>query len=223
MKVVYDNGSIMILAGDCLDLLSGLNDRSVALAASDPPYNVGKDYEVYNDNLPHEEYVAFITQIIADSRRASGDNIAFYVGSKLTKLYFDLIPDSHLIPVHKRAIGVMQGNFFLQYHSLFVTGKPVKKTKDLWDDIRLPGEGYFYREQRYGHPGETAVALMERIVTSFSNPGDTVLDPFLGVGATAVACAKTDRKFIGIDLNERYCEIAKRRVLEVLQQPRLDI
>ena len=45
-----------------------------------------------------------------------------------------------------------------------------------------------------------------------SEPSDVVLDPFVGIGATAIACLNTNRKFIGIELDERYVEIARRRI-----------
>jgi DNA modification methylase len=135
------------------------------------------------------------------------------VGSKLTKLYFELLPDAHLIPVHKRAAGVFSGNYMLQYHSLFSCAKPIKKVKDLWDDIRLPGEGYYFREIRWGkHPGLTSELLTIKVLEHWTLENDTVFDPFTGVGTTAVACKKLNRKFIGTELNPAYIEVANERL-----------
>jgi DNA modification methylase len=205
----------MIHNTDCVSFLKEQPDKSVDLVFSDPPYNVKKDYGVYEDNRPLEEYVEWMKEIISECYRISKRGIIFYVGSKLTKLYFDLIPNSHLIPVHKRAAGVFSGNYMLQYHSMFADAKPVVKVKDLWDDVRLPGEGYFFREPRYDHPGLTGLALTEKVLHHWTLPNEIVYDPFAGVGTTWVACKKMGREFIGTELNPKYIEVAHKRVLEL--------
>lgn len=201
-----------IIQGDCLEVLKTTPVSSVDIVFADPPYNVKKDYGVYQDDLSEDEYKKWMKNIIKESRRIAKSGILFYVGSKLTKLFYELIPDAHLIIVHKRAVGVIQNNYFLQYHSLFSTVKPIKKTKDLWDDIRLPGEGYFFREERFDTPGLTSQALIYKIVDSFTKPNDIILDPFIGTGATAVVAKNTGRNFIGIELNPKYIELANKRV-----------
>lgn len=69
------------------------------------------------------------------------------------------------------------------------------------------------------HPTEKPVALMRELVSLFSNPDQIILDPFMGSGTTLVACAKTGRKGIGIELNEAYFDIACRRVEDAYKQP----
>ena len=64
------------------------------------------------------------------------------------------------------------------------------------------------------HPAVFPQRLAEDHIYSWSNPGDTVLDPFLGSGTTAVAAIKMGRKFIGVEVSEEYCEIAKQRIIE---------
>lgn len=71
------------------------------------------------------------------------------------------------------------------------------------------------------HPTQKPVALMEWLVKTYTNPGDLVLDPFMGGGATGVACIKTGRRFIGIEKEERYFELACGRIDEARQQNRL--
>lgn len=208
----------MIYKQDCVEFLKSQPDKSVDLVFTDPPYNVKKDYGVYKDNLPPEEYIEWMRCIIQECRRISRRGIVFYVGSKLTKTYFDLMPDAHLIPVHKRAAGVFSGNYMLQYHSMFSEAKPVKKVKDLWDDVRLPGEGYFFREPRYDHPGLTSEALTMKVVRHWTLPDEIVLDPFAGVGTTWVSCYKSGRKFIGSELNPKYIEVANQRIREAVPE-----
>jgi len=62
------------------------------------------------------------------------------------------------------------------------------------------------------HPTEKAVSVIAPLVRGFSKPGDLVLDPFSGSGSTAVAAALNDRKYCGIELEERYCELAQTRL-----------
>src|SRR2546426_818931 len=79
-------------------------------------------------------------------------------------------------------------------------------------------------EKRFGkHPTQKPVALLERILLASSNPGDLVLDPFLGSGTTLLAARRLDRKAIGIEIEEKYLEIAVKRIESRLpSQPRLD-
>jgi DNA modification methylase len=61
------------------------------------------------------------------------------------------------------------------------------------------------------HPTEKPPLLMQELVTNSSQPGELVIDPFMGSGSTGEACWRTKRRFIGIDIDKRYCEIAARR------------
>lgn len=62
------------------------------------------------------------------------------------------------------------------------------------------------------HPTQKPVALLEDLIKTYSNEGDTVLDFTMGSGSTGVACLNTDRKFIGIEMDEKYFNIAKERI-----------
>ena len=65
------------------------------------------------------------------------------------------------------------------------------------------------------HQTEKSVALLEYLIKTYTNEGDTVLDNCMGSGSTGVACINTNRNFIGIELDEKYFEIAKKRIEEV--------
>jgi len=64
------------------------------------------------------------------------------------------------------------------------------------------------------HPTQKPVALMEYLIRTYTNEGETVLDPFMGCGTTGVAAKNTGRKFIGIELDKEYFKIAARRIHE---------
>ena len=65
------------------------------------------------------------------------------------------------------------------------------------------------------HPTQKPVVLMKWIVEKYSKQGFTILDPFMGSGTTGVACAELHRNFIGIEISEKYFNIAKRRIESV--------
>ena len=71
----------------------------------------------------------------------------------------------------------------------------------------LPNEKTFGK-----HPTQKPVDLLNRIIMASTNEGDVVLDPFLGSGTTAVSCALNNRKYIGIEKEKEYFELAKKRV-----------
>jgi site-specific DNA-methyltransferase (adenine-specific) len=64
-----------------------------------------------------------------------------------------------------------------------------------------------------GHPTQKPVALLEHIIRTFTNPGDTVLDPFMGSGSTGVACRKLGRNFIGIEIGYYWYARAEQRLM----------
>jgi site-specific DNA-methyltransferase (adenine-specific) len=63
------------------------------------------------------------------------------------------------------------------------------------------------------HPTQKPVALMEYLIKTYTNEGDTVMDNCMGSGTTGVACVNTGRRFIGIEKDDKYFEIAKKRIL----------
>ncbi len=85
-----------------------------------------------------------------------------------------------------------------------------KQMKDVWD-----GPLTNKREKKFGkHPTQKPLYLLERIIKASTNEGDVVLDPFCGSSTTGVACKLLNREYVGIDSNEEYIELSKRRMLE---------
>lgn len=72
----------------------------------------------------------------------------------------------------------------------------------------------FPSEAKPVHPTQKPVALLEYLIRTYTNPGDTVLDNTMGSGSTGVACMNTGRRFIGIERDEKYFAIAERRIAE---------
>jgi DNA modification methylase len=73
----------------------------------------------------------------------------------------------------------------------------------------------FSSEARTIHPTQKPVAMMEYLIRTYTNEGETVLDNCMGSGTTGVACVNTGRKFIGIEQDSKYFQIAKQRIEDV--------
>jgi DNA modification methylase len=83
-----------------------------------------------------------------------------------------------------------------------------------WQYFSQPGEGIWpmTTESTVAHPAPFPVELPRRLILLYTQPGDLVLDPFMGAGATAVAAVQTGRHFVGYDVSEEYCALARKRV-----------
>ena len=90
-----------------------------------------------------------------------------------------------------------EGNFRDTYPSNF------------WDDISVP---YWSMPENTAHPTQKPEKLLAKLILASSDPGDLVLDPFLGSGSTSVAAKKLGRHYLGIEQNERYCVWAEQRL-----------
>lgn len=80
---------------------------------------------------------------------------------------------------------------------------------NFWDDITVP---YWSMPENTEHPTQKPEKLLAKLILAASDAGDTVLDPFLGSGSTAVTAKKLGRHFIGIEQSERYCALAQYRL-----------
>lgn len=97
-----------------------------------------------------------------------------------------------------------------------LTDSKTKKVKEYKDTgYRYPTQVWKYQRDCLKsnlHPTQKPVALLENLIKTFSNEGDLILDNCMGSGSTAIACINTNRKFIGIEINQEYFNIAKERI-----------
>jgi len=75
-------------------------------------------------------------------------------------------------------------------------------------------------DKRFHKWGQSESGMVD-LVNRLADPGATILDPFCGSGTTGVACVKTGRNFVGIEINEEYCEIARKRIARAAEEPSL--
>lgn len=205
-----------IICGDCLEVMRDWPDSCVDLVLTDPPYNVGINYQNSLDSLSAEEYKVKIAQIVNEIRRL-GTKIQLILGSsaKILLPWWNALPDAKLLIVKMGAFSHNRINgFSLQYHSVLTTASNISHTwsPDLWEDIRWPGEGYYFNEDRHGHPAMTPLKLALRLVGLCTKEDVLILDPFCGSGTTCVAAKMLGRRYIGIDISEEYCKIARKRI-----------
>ena len=101
----------------------------------------------------------------------------------------------------------VQDEYTAKYASVF----------NLWQGGKSKSNVLEYKKDNDGyHPTQKPVALLEDLIQTYSNEGNTVLDFTMGSGSTGVACVNTNRRFIGIELDEGYFNIAKKRIEEAV-------
>lgn len=100
--------------------------------------------------------------------------------------------------------------------------KPNRNEGEYKSMTNCPKSILSYGREKGFHSAQKPVALLEYLIKTYSNEGDTILDNTMGSGSTMVACVNTKRKGIGIELNEEYFAIAEKRVREAQQQLTFD-
>ena len=112
---------------------------------------------------------------------------------------------------------------FLPYSELARLNEKYTATFNLWQGGKSKSNVLEYKKDNDGyHPTQKPVALLEDLIQTYSNDGNTVLDFTMGSGSTGVACVNTNRNFIGIELDEGYFNIAKKRIEEAQAQSRIE-
>ena len=95
-------------------------------------------------------------------------------------------------------------------------------TFNLWEGKKYKSNILKYKKDYDGHhPTQKPVLLLEDLIKTFSNEGNTVIDLTMGSGSTGVACKNTNRNFIGIEMDDKYFEIAKERINKETRQQEL--
>lgn len=98
----------------------------------------------------------------------------------------------------------------------------LRKGKYATNILRIPSLKGASNE-KIGHPSQKPIALIDSLVSSSSRPGDLVLDPFLGSGTTAASCEGLKRRWVGIESNQAYLEMSRKRLGALLSRPELDL
>ena len=111
--------------------------------------------------------------------------------------------------------GIDKMDGFLPYLELERLNEKYTATFNLWQGGKSKSNVLEYKKDGDGyHPTQKPVALLQDLIQTYSNDGNTVLDFTMGSGSTGVACVNTNRHFIGIELDEEKCRIGKKRIEE---------
>jgi hypothetical protein len=215
----YEKEGIQLYCGDAREIVPTL---PASVVVTDPPYNVGTMYDGYGDNLAREDYVALLRQTC---------------GPPCCLVHYpedlcDLAGELNLGHMTQAVAWVTNSNLPRQWRMVAWFGvEPLlaRETQDYKNpqDRRIRARiaagcrarGYDWWQvhpvkhgaaERVQHPCQLPLEVARRIVNI--TPGETILDPFAGSGTTLVAAKELGRRAIGIELSERYCALAVKRL-----------
>lgn len=231
-------GDATLYQGDCLDILPTLGKVDVIVA--DPPYGIINKFGTQK-KLDGTRILEFgwddegITATVIDAIKicASIAQSAFvFCGLDQATHISDVVRQSGMIPkpaawVKKCPPPALPGNWWPSGYELAVFGY---RAGSYFNDTNPSRSNVFvadsYRHGQPGkvdHPTQKPLTLISKIVRAMVPPDGGCLDPFMGSGTTGVACAKLGRKFIGIELEPKYFDIACKRIEDAYNQPDLFI
>jgi DNA modification methylase len=218
--------------GDCLDILPTLASGSVDAVVTDPPFKLSQSYtaNVDADNL-------------------SSVSKIWPIGKELMRVckpgsYFVMFYDTRILPLALEAMRWTGWKYLrgLTFYRRWGNANKLygwMSTSDFILLFRKPSESKFqfysndWRHDVYikdgperengKHPAQKPLDLLHHLTNHLVPIDGTVIDPFMGSGTTGVACVQTGRNFIGIEIEERYFEIAEKRIKEAQLQMRMPI
>ena len=215
--------NIELYKGDCLKVMDSLIEKGVKVDAivTDPPYGMQfksnyrkqKYNKIINDNN-----LNWLDEFVEKCDLLVKNNTAHYVFCSFHNIdkfkiafekYFT-IKNILVWEKNNTSMGDLKGNFAskTEFILFFQKGRRLINGKRDANILKFKKTGNKY------HPTEKPVTLIEYLLAKFTDENQVVLDPFMGSGATGVACRNLNRQFIGIELDEGYFEIAKRRIYD---------
>ena len=213
IKPYFETALGKLYCGDCLEIMKEIPDKSVDLVLTDPPYGIDiaskgtvgvgvmaplKDYGIsdWDISAPPQNY---FNEMIRISRTA-----IIFGGNYFT----DKLPVSKCWVCWDKQIP--KGFTKAQIEMLWTNSSSYSRIYPvLWHGMIRDKKGA--NIVRY-HPTQKPYNLITKILQDFSKEGNLVLDCFLGSGTTAIACEKLGRRWIGIEISEKYCAVAARRI-----------
>lgn len=228
-----------LLQGDCLELMKNIPNKSIDLILCDLPY--GTTRNKWDAIIPFDKLWEQYNRIIKDngaillfSQMPFGANL---IMSNPKMFRYEWIWEKEQGTGHLNAKKMplkAHENILVFYKHLPLynpqmrtgfkpyTQKSGKGSSNYGEQIQVittnNGDRYpidiieFERDKEKFHPTQKPVPLLEYLIKTYTNEGDTVLDNCMGSGSTGIACKNTNREFIGMELDEKYFEIACKRL-----------
>ena len=198
------------------------NHFANALIAKKAPVSYFEDlsvfYKKYDSQLlnPLRQYSARLLQYIGKNKKEIIEKVGQRADHffRVDSMQFSLCTEKTYQELIERfGIDHMEG--FKTFAECKEIESTFKRTFNLPDGQKHIGNVLEFRKdyQRY-HPTQKPVPLLEHLIKTYTNPGDVVFDNCMGSGSTGVACVNTNRKFIGMELDKEYFDIAVRRIAE---------
>jgi site-specific DNA-methyltransferase (adenine-specific) len=212
----YEQDGITIYHGDCREWLESVPACfRVDALITDPPYGVGySKYASHDDD--EDEYPAFILDVVERAERHIDNGYACVMQSaKWARRWHELIPrEWRVIALPKTFVQMNMDKrmvYATDYALVWTIGETPKRPGVAPRDWFVCNTADM-RTKVKGHPCPRPIDGMKYLVSCASEPGWTLLDPFAGSGTTLHAAKELGRRAIGIEIEERYCEIAAKRL-----------
>lgn len=217
--------NIELYNGNNLDVLNMLNlDYSKCIFVSDPPFNIGYHYNKYNDKMSEDDYFNWLFDIFGTYKQViihypeylykHAFNIGLFPEKVVSWVYNSNTGKQHrdiaffgIKPDFKKIGQAYKNPSDKRIAKRILEGKTAR-LYDWWEINQVKNVS----SEKTAHPCQMPLKVMENIIGILPD-NYTIIDPFLGSGTTALACKKFNRKFIGIELDEKYFEISKNRIL----------
>jgi len=224
--------NVQLHLGDCLEVMRSMADSSVDAVVTDPPYGIGFKYATYDDSP--EGYGEWLWSVLLEAERLCKPGSPVFVWQAMpnVRLFGEWFPRNYRIFAACKNF-VQMRPIAMQY--AFDPVIAWWTDGDIWSEgtlsrdyhvantnpaMRQPGMSNYVN----GHPCPRPLDQVQHMVSQWVRPGGTVLDCFAGSGTTGVACVKTGRNFIGIEIDPTYFAIAEKRIAEAqMQLPLLEI
>lgn len=219
MKPYYEHAGITIYHGDAGQILPSLEESSCAHALTDPPFNANKEYgNGTNDKREWDEYCTWLLAIIWEMERVSAGLVMCFLSvNGLLELASRRRPKHVCVWDKPMSFAPrMGGSAFLPHWEPCAIYGRMHGDLGRVPDYHISDVWHANTAERNGHPCPKPEDLLRRILRDV--PGEPIIDPFCGSGTTLVAAKNLHRSAIGIEIEEKYCEIAAKRLSQEVFQ-----
>ena len=218
--MIIDKGNYKLYKGDCLEVMDELISLGVKFDAinTEPPYGINlttqrKNGKFKNTKVINDEDLIWLPKFTSQIYKLT-KNIAviFCSWQHIDKFKIEIEKNftiKNILVWNKDWFG-MGNNYRPNYELIILACKKNFTTKSNNKSNILTHSSI--APVKLKHSCEKPVLLIEDLITELTNDDDLILDPFMGSASTGEACLKTNRKFVGIELDEKYFNIAKERL-----------
>ena len=211
--------------GDCLEVMKGIPDKSVDISFTSPPYNRKRNDKYANYSDTKEDYFNFLCDFTDDllriTKRHCFINIQtnYYNRIDVYKYFGEYARNIQNIIIWEKSnpMPASGKNITNSFEYFFVMGDTPLKSNTTYTKNHLTTSVNSKMPKNHKAVMNKDVALW--FIEKFTKKDDTVLDCFMGLGTTGVACVNTHRGFIGIELDKTYFDIASKRIKAKTDEP----